>query len=58
MKSKKKPLESIEAKDLNIDIKPRIQQINVEEPQKRQKGIMVTDVNELIQKLKNEAKVI
>ena len=58
MKSKKKPLESIDAKDLNIDIKPRIQQINVEEPQKRQKGIMVTDVKELIQKLKNEAKVI
>ena len=58
MKAKKKPLDQINVEDLNVDIKPRIQQLKVEEPPKRQKGIMVADVAELIQKLKNEAKVI
>ena len=42
----------------NIDINPRIDQIKVEEPPVRQKGIMVNDVSELVQKLKHEAKVI
>ena len=58
MKAKKKPLDQINFEDLEIDIKPRLQQLKVEEPPKRQKGIMVADVAELIQKLKNEAKVI
>ena len=58
MKAKKKPLEQINASDLGVDIKPRIEQIKVEESPKRQKGIMVKDVAELVQKLKNEAKVI
>ena len=58
MKAKKKPIEQINLEELNIDIKPRIEQIKVEEPPKRQKGIMVKDVSELVQKLKNEAKVI
>ena len=58
MKAKKKPLDSLSLKDLNVDITPRIQQIKVEEPPKRQKGIMVSSVEELLQKLKNEAKVI
>ena len=58
MKAKKKPLEQINASDLGIDIKPRIQQIKVEEPPKRKVGIKVTSVAELVQKLKNEAKVI
>ena len=58
MKAKKKTLDQINVEDLNVDIKPRIQQLKVEEPPKRQKGIMVADVAELIQKLKNEAKVI
>ena len=42
----------------NIDIEPRIEQIKVEEPPSRQKGIMVSDVAELVNKLKHEAKVI
>ena len=58
MKAKKKPIEQLIAKDLGVDIKPRIEVLKVEEPPKRQKGIMVQDVQELIQKLKNEAKVI
>ena len=44
--------------DLGIDIKPRINQIKVEEPPKRKSGIKVASVAELVQKLKNEAKVI
>ena len=58
MKAKKKPLEQINASDLGIDTKPRIEQIKVEEPPKRKAGIKVSSVAELVQKLKNEAKVI
>ena len=58
MKAKKKPLEQINASDLGIDTKPRIEQIKVEEPPKRKAGIKVNSVEELVQKLKNEAKVI
>ena len=58
MKAKKKPIEQINASDLGVDIKPRIQQIKVEEPPKRKSGITVANVAELVQKLKNEAKVI
>ena len=58
MKAKKKPIEQINAGDLGIDIKPRISQIKVEEPPKRKSGIKVASVAELVQKLKNEAKVI
>jgi len=58
MKAKKKPIEQINADDLGIDIKPRISQIKVEEPPKRKSGIKVASVAELVQKLKNEAKVI
>jgi len=58
MKAKKKPIDVKEASSLGIDINPRIDQLKVEEPPVRQKGIMVNDVNELVQKLKNEAKVI
>ena len=58
MKAKKKPLEQISASDLGIDTKPRIEQIKVEEPPKRKAGIKVSSVAELVQKLKNEAKVI
>ena len=58
MKAKKKLIDQLNINDLGVDIVPRIQQLNVEEPPKRQKGIMVADVVELIQKLKNEAKVI
>ena len=58
MKAKKKPLEQINASDLGIDTKPRIELIKVDEPPKRKAGIKVASVAELVQKLKNEAKVI
>ena len=58
MKAKKKPIDTKEASSLGINIEPRIEQIKVEEPPVRQKGIMVSDVAELVQKLKHEAKVI
>tara|TARA_B100000513_G_scaffold52693_1_gene19967 strand:+ start:772 stop:1521 length:750 start_codon:yes stop_codon:yes gene_type:complete len=58
MKAKKKPLDQMSATDLGIDTKPRIEQIKVEEPPKRKAGIKVANVAELVNKLKNEAKVI
>ena len=58
MKAKKKPIEQLNASDLGVDTSPRIEQIKVEEPPKRKAGIKVASVEELVQKLKNEAKVI
>ena len=58
MKAKKKPIEQINASDLGVDTSPRIEQIKVEEPPKRKAVIKVKSVAELVQKLKNEAKVI
>ena len=58
MKAKKKPLEQLDASQLGIDTKSRIEIMKVEEPPKRKAGIKVSNVAELIQKLKNEAKVI
>ena len=58
MKAKKKPIEQLIASDLGIDINPRVQQIKVEEHPQRKAGIKVASVAELVQKLKNEAKVI
>ena len=58
IKAKKKPIDIKDASSLGINIEPRIEQIKVEEPPVRQKGIMVSDVAELVQKLKHEAKVI
>ena len=58
MKAKKKPIEQLNALDLDVDTKSRIEQIKVEEPPKRKSGIKVANVAELVQKLKNEAKVI
>ena len=58
MKAKKKPIDTKDASTLGINIESRIEQIKVEEPPVRQKGIMVSDVAELVQKLKHEAKVI
>ena len=46
------------ASDLGVDTAPKIQHIKVEEPPKRKAGIKVSSVVELVQKLKNEAKVI
>jgi electron transfer flavoprotein beta subunit len=58
MKAKKKPIEQMNASDLGVSTTPRVQQIKVEEPPKRKAGIKVSSVAELVQKLKNEAKVI
>ena len=57
MKAKKKPIEDA-LEELKNDATPRVQQIKVEEPPKRKAGIKVSSVAELVQKLKNEAKVI
>jgi electron transfer flavoprotein beta subunit len=58
MKAKKKPLDVIDVGELGIDTSPKIKTIKVIEPPTRKAGIIVSDVKELIQKLKYEAKVI
>ena len=58
MKAKKKLIEIKSTEELGIDTKPRIENLKISEPPSRQKGVMVSDVAELVQKLKYEAKVI
>ncbi len=58
MKAKKKEIESLTPADLGIDITPRLSIVKVTEPAKREAGIKVPDVDSLIDKLRNEAKVI
>ena len=58
MKAKKKPLETLKPADLGVDVSPRLKVIKVNEPPKRQAGVKVGSVAELVAKLKNEAKVI
>ena len=58
MKAKKKPLDTTTPEDLGVDVAPRVQTLKVEPPAERQAGIKVADVAELVDKLKNEAKVI
>ena len=58
MKAKKKQLDILKLEDLGVDIAPRLKTIRVEEPPKRTAGIKVPDVASLIDKLKNEAKVL
>jgi electron transfer flavoprotein beta subunit len=58
MKAKKKPLETVTPDDLGVDVAPRITTLKVCEPAKRSSGVKVADVATLIDKLKNEAKVI
>jgi electron transfer flavoprotein beta subunit len=58
MKAKKKILEMMKPEELGIDITPRLKTIKVEEPPKRSAGVLVADVTALVEKLKNEAKVI
>jgi electron transfer flavoprotein beta subunit len=58
MKAKKKPLETIPVADLGVDVSPRLKTLKVNEPPKRSAGVMVPDVAALVDKLKNEAKVI
>jgi len=58
MKAKKKPINQIQVDELNLKIEQRLDILEVEEPTKRQSGIMLKTVEELVDKLKNEAKVI
>ncbi|GMG88246.1 electron transfer flavoprotein subunit beta/FixA family protein [Biformimicrobium ophioploci] len=58
MKAKRKPVENVSPEDLGVDVAPRTKTLKVEPPAQRQAGIKVSDVSELVEKLKNEAKVI
>jgi electron transfer flavoprotein beta subunit len=58
MKAKKKQLDIFKPEDLGVDVTPRIKTLKVSEPPKRSAGIKVVDVATLVDKLKNEAKVI
>ena len=58
MKAKKKPLEVFKPEDLGVDAKPRLKTLKVSEPPKRGAGVKVPDVATLVDKLKNEAKVL
>jgi electron transfer flavoprotein beta subunit len=58
MKAKKKPLETVSPAALGVDVTPRIRTLKVEEPPKRKGGVKVASVDELIAKLRQEAKVI
>jgi len=58
MKAKKKPLESVTPETLGVDVSPRLVTLRVADPPKRQAGIKVADAAELVDKLRNEAKVI
>ncbi|KAM3574179.1 hypothetical protein VYU27_003898 [Nannochloropsis oceanica] len=58
MKAKKKPMELLTSEALGIDLTPKITVLSVADPPKRKGGIMVETVDELVDKLKNEAKVV
>ena len=58
MKAKQKPLEIIKSADLGVDLNPRISTLKVSPPPEREAGIIVESVDQLVEKLKNEAKVI
>ena len=58
MKAKKKQLDTVTPADLGVDVAPRLKTLKVAEPPKRGAGIKVPDVATLVEKLKNEAKVI
>jgi electron transfer flavoprotein beta subunit len=58
MKAKKKTLDVLKPADLGVDVTPRITTLSVSEPPKRGAGVKVADVASLVDKLKNEAKVI
>jgi electron transfer flavoprotein beta subunit len=58
MKAKSKPLDVIPADDLGVDITPRMTTLKVSLPAQREAGVMVETVDDLLDKLKNEAKVI
>jgi electron transfer flavoprotein beta subunit len=58
MKAKKKTLETLKPEGLGVDVTPRLKTLKVVEPPKRKAGVKVADVSALVQKLRNEAKVI
>ncbi|ESP93140.1 MULTISPECIES: electron transfer flavoprotein subunit beta/FixA family protein [Pseudoalteromonas] len=58
MKAKRKPLDVIAADSLGVDLAPRVELVRVDEPAKREAGVIVESVEELVTKLKTEAKVI
>jgi len=58
MKAKKKPIETKTVEELGVDVKPRIEILKVSAPGKREAGIIVENVAELVDKLQNDAKVL
>jgi electron transfer flavoprotein beta subunit len=58
MKAKKKPLENLKPDALGVDVAPRLKTLKVTEPPKRKGGVKVPDAKALVEKLRNEAKVI
>jgi electron transfer flavoprotein beta subunit len=58
MKAKKKPIDTFSPEDLGVDVSPRLETVKVVEPPARKAGVMVASTAELVEKLKNEAKVI
>ena len=56
--AKKKPLEALTPGDLGVDAAPRLQTLGVEEPAKRKAGVVLGSAAELVDRLRNEAKVI
>ena len=58
MKAKKKPMETRTAADYGVDVSPRLALVSVKEPPERKAGVKVGSVDELVDKLKNEAGVI
>jgi electron transfer flavoprotein beta subunit len=58
MKAKKKPMETLKPDALGVDVSPRLATLKVEEPPKRKAGAKVPDAKTLVEKLRNEAKVI
>jgi electron transfer flavoprotein beta subunit len=58
MKAKKKPLDELKPADLGVELKPTVDVLGVEPPAERKAGIKVKSVEELVDKLRNEAKVI
>jgi electron transfer flavoprotein beta subunit len=58
MKAKKKTLDVVKPEALDVDVAPRLKTLRVQEPPKRKAGVQVKTVDELVDKLKNEAKVI
>ena len=58
MKAKRKPLEELTPQDLGVETKKRLEVVKVEDPPSREAGVILGSVDELVDKLKNEAKVI